>query len=168
VLRSITTRPANAGDLEAIRTIYNQGIEDRLATLDTEAKSPDDIAAWWSQHNDRYAVLVAAKQDAIVGWASLNRFSHRFAHEAIADLSVYVARSQRGQSIGKILLSDLERRACGSFHKIVLYALNGNVAGKRLYAGLGFREVGVFREHGRLHGTFVDVVAMEKLLSPSI
>jgi L-amino acid N-acyltransferase YncA len=168
VLRSITTRSANAADLEAIRTIYNQGIEDRIATLDTEAKSPEDIAAWWSQHDDRYAVIVATRQDAIVGWASLNRFSHRCAHDAIADLSVYVARSQRGQSIGKILLSDLERRARGSFHKIVLHALNGNVAGKHLYAGLGFREVGVFREHGRLDGTFVDVVAMEKLLSPSV
>lgn len=168
MLRSITTRSANAADLEAIRTIYNQGIEDRIATLDTDAKSEEDIAAWWSQHDERYAVLVATKHDAVVGWASLNRFSHRCAHEAIADLSVYVARSQRGQSIGKILLTDLERRARGSFHKIVLHALNGNVAGKRLYAGLGFREVGVFREHGRLDGTFVDVVAMEKLLSPSV
>lgn len=164
MLRSITTRPASAADLEAIRTIYNQGIEDRIATLDTDAKSPEDIAAWWSQHDDRYAVLVATKQNAVVGWASLNRFSHRCAHSSIADLSVYVARSERGKSIGKLLLSDLERRARGSFHKIVLHALNDNVAGKRLYAGLGFREVGVFREHGRLDGTFVDVVAMEKLL----
>lgn len=164
MLRSITTRAASAADLEAIRSIYNQGIEDRIATLDTEIKSPEDLAAWWSQHDDRYAVLVATKQDAVVGWASLNHFSHRCAHNGIADLSVYVDRSHRGKSIGKILLGDLERRARGSFHKIVLHALNDNVAGKRLYAGLGFREVGVFREHGQLDGTFVDVVAMEKLL----
>lgn len=164
MLRSLSTRAANAADLEAIRDIYNQGIEDRIATLDTDPKSPDDIAAWWSQHDDRYAVVVALEEDTVVGWASLNRFSHRCAHTAIADLSVYVARSQRGQGIGKILLRNLEQRARESFHKIVLHALNDNVAGKRLYVCLGFREVGVFREHGRLDGTFVDVVAMEKLL----
>lgn len=164
MLRSLSTRAASAADLEAIRTIYNQGIDDRIATLDTDPKSPDDIAAWWSQHDDRYAVLVALEEGTVVGWASLNRFSHRCAHSAIADLSVYVARPQRGKGIGKTLLGDLERRARGSFHKIVLHALNANAAGKRLYASLGFREVGVFREHGRLDGAFVDVVAMEKLL----
>lgn len=167
MLRSISTRAANAADLETIRIIYNQGIEDRIATLDTDAKSANDIVAWWSAHDDKYAVVVAVEKDAVLGWASLNRFSHRCAHGAIADLSVYVARSERGKGVGKILLSDLEDRARGSFHKIVLHALNKNEAGKRLYAAFGFREVGVFREHGRLDGTFVDVVAMEKLLASS-
>lgn len=165
MLQRITTRAAQAGDLEAIRHIYNQGIEDRIATLDTDAKSPNDIDAWWRQHDERYAVLVAAHDDTVVGWASLNRFSHRCAHAAIADLSVYVARSERGKGIGKMLLGNLEQRARGSFHKIVLHALNENVAGKRLYAAAGFREVGVFREHGQLDGRLVDVVAMEKLIA---
>lgn len=165
MLRSINTRAASAPDLEAIRTIYNQGIEDRVATLETDAKSPGDIDAWWGQHDDRYPVLVATHDATVVGWASLNRFSHRCAHSAIADLSVYVARTERGKGIGKILLGDLEQRARGSFHKIVLHALDENVAGKRLYVSAGFREVGVFREHGKLDGRLVDVVAMEKLLS---
>jgi phosphinothricin acetyltransferase len=30
---------------------------------------------------------------------------------------------------------------------------------------MGFREVGVFREHGIIDGQYVDVVTMEKLLS---
>jgi phosphinothricin acetyltransferase len=50
------------------------------------------------------------------------------------------------------------------FHKIVLHALNRNEAGKRLYRKAGFIEVGVFKEHGRLDGRFVDIVAMELLL----
>jgi phosphinothricin acetyltransferase len=50
------------------------------------------------------------------------------------------------------------------FNKIVLHALNLNEHGKRLYRKAGFEEVGVFKEHGRLDGRFVDVVAMELLL----
>ncbi len=150
-------------DLDAIRAIYNQGIEDRLATLEELPKSEAAIAEWWAQHDERYAVVVARDAGAVIGWASLNRFSHRCAHAPIADLSVYVARSHRGRGAGKALLQELERMAiAGAFHKIVLHALNENEAGKRLYRACGFTEVGVFKEHGVLGGRFVDVITMEK------
>jgi L-amino acid N-acyltransferase YncA len=35
----------------------------------------------------------------------------------------------------------------------------------RLYARHGFREVGIYREQGRLDGAWVDVTIMEKVLS---
>lgn len=163
VLRRATPR-----DLDAILQIYNEGIEDRLATLEVDSKTLGEIEDWWALHDDRYAVVVAEVGDTVVGWASLNRFSHRCAHGAIADLSVYVARSQRGCGFGKSLLETLEVEARkGTFHKIVLHALQENEAGKRLYRRSGFAEVGVFREHGMLDGRYVDVVAMEKLLEGS-
>ena len=158
-------RPAERADLEAIRTIYNQGIEDRCATLETSAYDADDMASWWRQHDDKYAVLVAENDGGeILGWASLNKFSHRCAHSAIADLSVYVARSHRGHGVGQALLEALESRGRGIFRKIVLHALNDNQAGKQLYRKRGFREVGVFEAHGELDGRLINVVAMEKLL----
>lgn len=130
-------RLASDDDLESIRRIYNEGIDDRVATLETEPKSASDMADWWSGHDARYAVIVAENAHEIVGWASLNRFSHRCAHSGIADLSVYVARDRRGHGIGAALLADLECRA---------------------------RRVGVFKEHGMLDGAYVDVVAMEMIL----
>ncbi len=166
MIEPLTIRSANKADLSAILAIYNEGIEDRVATLETDAKTAEDIADWWSRHDPRYAVLVSTDQDDIVGWASLNRFSHRCAHSAIADLSVYVARTHRGRGIGYSLLAALEPIAAESgFHKIVLHALNANEQGKRLYLKSGYAEVGIFREHGLLDGRYVDVVAMEKVLS---
>jgi L-amino acid N-acyltransferase YncA len=165
---SAALRKATSVDLDAILRIYNEGIEDRLATLEVDSKTRGDIEDWWAQHDQRYAVVVAEIGDAVVGWASLNRFSHRCAHDAIADLSVYVARSQRGRGFGKSLLEALEVVArTGNFHKVVLHALDENEAGRRLYRSAGFAEVGVFREHGLLDGRYVDVVAMEKLLERS-
>ena len=158
-------RRAVANDLEAIRRAYNEGIEDRVATLDTKPKTESDMAAWWDEHDEPYAVVVAVDgDDGIVGWASLNRFSHRCAHAAIADLSVYVARTHRGRGIGYLLLSELEGRAAGKFRKIVLHALDENEAGKRLYRRCGYADVGIFHDHGELDGRLVDVIAMEKLL----
>jgi phosphinothricin acetyltransferase len=64
-----------------------------------------------------------------------------------------------------VLLHALVERARGArFHKLVLHAVASNEAGKRLYAHMGFREVGVFKEHGELDGAYVDVVAMERIL----
>lgn len=165
MIESLSVRRAALGDLEAIRRIYNEGIEDRVATLDVEPKSHAEIDAWWREHDENHAVLVAVESGAVVGWASLNRFSHRCAHSAIADLSVYVARAHRGRGIGAELLRRLEGAArAGGFHKIVLHALDSNELGKRLYRKCGFREVGVFEKHGVIDGGFADVVAMEKLL----
>jgi phosphinothricin acetyltransferase len=158
-------RIATRTDLEAICTIYNEAIEDRVATLERDAKSEDDIARWWEEHGNRYAVLVAIDGERVVAWASLNRFSHRCAHAAIADLSVYVGRSHRGKGVGYLLLVRLAKEAArNGFHKIVLHALESNEAGKRLYCKAGFVEVGVFKDHGMLDGRYVDVIAMERLL----
>jgi phosphinothricin acetyltransferase len=47
---------------------------------------------------------------------------------------------------------------------MVLAALASNAAGIALYSRAGFSIVGMYREHGRLDGVWVDVVIMEKLL----
>lgn len=162
---SLAIRRASSDDLEAIRRIYNEGIEDRVATLDTDPKSDEAMKQWWSEHDERYVVLVATALGEPLAWASLNRFSHRCAHSEIADLSVYVARAHRNKGIGHSLLIRLAHEARkAAFHKIVLHALDGNEHGKRLYRKAAFVEVGVFKEHALFDGRYVDVIAMERLL----
>ncbi len=162
---SLAVREARAGDLAAIRAIYNEGIADRVATLDLDPKTDAEIADWFAVRSDgHYAVVVATRDDAVVGWASLNPFSHRCAYREVADLSIYVARAARGTGAGTALIravEDVARR--NGFHKIVLFAVTFNAAGQRLYRKAGYREVGIFREQGVLDGRFVDVLAMERL-----
>jgi L-amino acid N-acyltransferase YncA len=164
---AVRVRPASEADLDSIRAIYNEGIADRVATLDDEAKSESDIRTWWANHGEPHAVRVATTPgERIVGWASLNRFSHRCAHAEIADLSVYVARDSRGRGVGTALLREIERAGLrNGFHKIVLHALARNLAGKALYERCGFRMVGVLREHGKLDTEYLDVIVMEKILA---
>src|SRR5580698_9481818 len=92
----VLAREAHAGDLAAIRAIYNEGIADRIATLDLDPKTEAQIAEWFALRSDgHYAVVVATRGDAVVGWASLNPYSHRCAYANVADLSIYVARAAR-------------------------------------------------------------------------
>ncbi|MBV9085813.1 MAG: N-acetyltransferase [Acidobacteriaceae bacterium] len=161
-----SVRAATRSDLPAIQLIYNEGIEDRIATLDTELKSDSEIFAWFNDHDGRYAVLVAEGGGDIVGWTSLNRYSHRCAYDGVADLSIYVRRDKRGTGVGSALMQEIEEAAkTGGFHKIVLFAFPTNEAGRRLYLNSGFADVGRFREQGQLDNKYIDVIAMEKILA---
>jgi len=158
-------RPATSDDADAICDIHNEGIVDRVATLDTVLRTPEGTRAWLAERGRRYPVVVADLDGAVVGWASLNRFNPRAAYDSVADFSVYVARDRRGHGIGWQLLDSIVARARAiGFHKMVLAALAHNQAGIALYLRAGFTHVGIYREHGQLDGRWVDVVIMERLL----
>jgi L-amino acid N-acyltransferase YncA len=162
--RAIVVRDAVAGDAVEICRIYNQGIDDRVATLETERRTPAERAEWLAARGARHPVLVAADA-TVLGWASLNRFNPRPAYDHVADLSVYVERAARGRGVGHALLDALVERARRlDYHKLVLAAFPTNKPGIALYQRLGFNEVGVYREQGLLDGRWVDVVIMERLL----
>lgn len=158
-------REAEEKDIERIRDIYNQGIADRIATLEERPKTREEMDMWFRQRSSRYAVLVAVRAGAVQGWASLNPYSHRCAYSGVADISIYIDRSWRGKGAGSLLLRALEEKAkANGFYKLVLFTFPFNQRGQGLYRKMGFREVGIFRNHGKLDGRFVDVMAMEKLL----
>ena len=164
-MSNVTVRDADPTDADAIAVIYNQGIEDRLATLETEARSAEERWRWLNARGPRHPVIVGEMDRRVVGWGSLNSFNSRPAYDHVADFSVYVARDWRGRGVGHRLLETLISRAQDlGYHKLVLAAFPFNAAGITLYRRLGFAEVGVYREQGQLDGKWVDVVVMERLL----
>jgi phosphinothricin acetyltransferase len=165
-MNSYRVRLATAADAEAICRIYNQGIEDRVATLETELRTPEERRQWLAGRSPRHPVVVAEGGDgAVAGWASLNVFNPREAYRHITDISVYLERAFRGKGIGRNLLTRLvELGREHGFHKLVLSAFPTNTNGMALYEKLGFRTVGVYEEQGMLDGRWVDTIIMERLL----
>lgn len=162
---NLSLRDAIADDAQIICTIYNQGIEDRVATLETTLRTPQERLEWMAAKGPRHPVLVAERDGQIVGWGSLNPFNPRPAYDHVADFSIYVSRQARGSSVGKALIGALEARARQiGFHKLVLAMFDYNAAGIALYRRAGFRTVGTYHEQGMLDGRWVDVTVMEKLL----
>lgn len=160
-----TIRAARTGDAEAICLIYNQGIEDRVATLETELRTAEERREWLASRDVRHPVIVAAFGGSVVGWGSLNVFNPRPAYRHVADFSVYVERAWRGKGVGRRLLERLIELARETgYHKMVLSTFPTNTEGVRLYERLGFSRVGVYHEQGQLDGRWVDTLIMEKLL----
>jgi len=159
-------RPAVEADAAAICEIYNQGIDDRLATLETERRTPEERRQWLKSRSPRHPVIVAEDDSRLIAWGSLNPFNPREAYRHVVDFSIYVERGWRGRGAGHAVLTRLVELAREhGYHKMVLSAFPFNAAGMALYERLGFRTVGVYREQGMLDGRWVDTIVMEKLLS---
>lgn len=158
------TRAATADDALAIARIYNQGIEDRGATFETEPRTPADIAARLAE-TERFPVLVAELDGTVAGWAGLSSYRARSCYAGIAEFSIYLDRSTRARGIGKQLLEALVDAARGrGYWKLVSRVFPANAASRALCRTCGFREVGVYEKHAQLDGQWMDVVIVERLI----
>ncbi len=155
-------RLAIPNDAAAIAAIYNEGIEDRVATFETRHRSADDILTWFSGH---HPIVVVEEAGEIVAFAGTSTYRSRPCYAGIAEFSVYVARRHRGNGHGRRAMEALCREAeRAGFWKIVSRVFVENSSSRELLKKLGFREVGVYRRHGKLDGVWRDAVIVEKLL----
>jgi L-amino acid N-acyltransferase YncA len=160
----VRVRPAAAGDAEAIARIYNQGIEDRVATFETEPRSVEEVRATLAERGGHPAVVVE-RRGRVVGFAWSFPYSSRACYAGVAEFSVYVAREARGGGAGRAVLAGLVAAAEGAgLWKLTSRVFPENEASRRLCRALGFEEVGVHRRHARLDGRWRDCVTVERLL----
>jgi L-amino acid N-acyltransferase YncA len=158
----VTIRPAAPADAAAIARIYNEGIEDRVATFETDPRTPGNME---SRIAAGEPMVVAERSGAVVGWASCLPYSDRCAYAGVGEYTVYVARGARGARVGTALLRRvLEDAEARGLYKLLGKILTGNEASIALARRQSFREVGVHRRHGRLDGDWRDVVVVERLL----
>jgi L-amino acid N-acyltransferase YncA len=166
----MAARLATPADCEAIARIYNQGIEDRVATFEARLRTSEDIAGWFDGVHpvivvERRAEQDATQEDETIAFARVSNYRPRECYAGIAEVSAYVAREWRGRGAGRVAMNALfDAALAGGFHKLVSRVFPENVASLRMIAALGFREVGVYRRHGQLDGVWRDVVIVEKLL----
>jgi phosphinothricin acetyltransferase len=158
-------RPATSADAEAIARIYNEGIEDRIATFETDPRSRADIERLLADREGKFPTVVVERGGQVVAWASAGTYRSRPCYDPIAEHSVYVARDQRGSGAGRIALEALCARAEAlGYLKLVSRIFPENLASLALHRKVGFREVGIYHRHGKLDGRWRDCVIVEKLL----
>jgi L-amino acid N-acyltransferase YncA len=164
-MSSLTVRLATVDDAEAIARIHNEGIEDRVATFETEPRTSAQVAAGLRDKGDRYPTVVVERDGQVVAWAGAGPYRSRPAYAGVAEHSVYVARAARGAGAGRAALDGLCRAyAERGFWKIVSRIFPENAASLTLHERCGFRVVGTYRRHGQLEGRWLDCVIVERLL----
>lgn len=159
-------RNATPDDAAAIARIYNQGIEERIATFETTLRTPADIVV---QFDGRHPIVVVEQADTIIAFASTSTYRSRACYAGIAEFSVYVDKTARGRGAGRLAMRQLVAAAeTAGFWKLVSRVFVENTASRKLLSSLGFREVGIYEKHGRLDGVWRDVVIVELLLAANL
>jgi phosphinothricin acetyltransferase len=87
------TRPATPADAAAIAEIYTEGIAERIATFETEPRTPAQIAAWLKPGN--LVIVAAVEGRGPVAFVASFPYSPRPCYDGIGEFSVYVARDFR-------------------------------------------------------------------------
>jgi L-amino acid N-acyltransferase YncA len=155
----------------AVRRIYAEGIATGNATFET------DVPEWekWDANHRKDCRLMAAEPEqdnaeflvtgkiTILGWAALSPVSSRHVYRGVAEVSVYIAVAARGRGLGKALLEALVQES----ESVGIWTLQAgifpeNVASLALHRSCGFREVGIRRRLGLLHGVWRDVLLLER------
>jgi len=160
----LTIRAAVPGDAAALASIFNQGVEDRIATFETTRATEAEAGRWI----DGQLVLVAELDRSIVGWAKAGPYSDAHSYyDGVREATLYVEREARRTGIGRVLLAALADAAADfGAHKLVGKIFISNEPSIALVRDLGWLEVGVHTRHGKLDGEWKDVLVVEKLLAP--
>jgi L-amino acid N-acyltransferase YncA len=159
IATDLEVRPFRDDDWPAVRTIYEQGIATGNATFETEVPAFD---RWAAVHPPEYR-FVATRHGAVVGWVAASPVSDRCAYAGVLEHSVYVDARSQGRGIGRRLLGTLIARAdAGGIWTMQSGIFPENVASVELHRRCGFRVVGTRERLGQLHGTWRDVLLIER------
>ena len=155
----MTMRDLRPDDWPEVARIYTEGIATGNATFETEVPSWE---VWDSALRDDHR-LVAEDEGQVVGWIALAPVSGRPCYAGVAEVSVYVAESERGKGVA----SELVAAVVGSTERGEIWTLQTSVfpeneASLALLRRFGFRVVGTRERIGELHGVWRDTVLVER------
>lgn len=153
-------RKAVEQDWESIKDIYQLGIETKNATFETSV--PKDFSEW-SEKFDLNNVFVNESDGIVDGWISLSKFSSRCCYEGVGEVSIYIHPNAKRKCIGTKLYKHLEESAKSSgYWTIQAQLFTTNDSSKALFDALGFREVGIRKNIGKLGDEWIDNYLLEK------
>ena len=154
-----TLQEMTAGDWEQVRSIYLEGLREGNSTFETEAPSWEA----WDEVHHKSPRLVMRAGDRVLGWAALSPVSKRRVYSGVAEVTIYVTQSARGEGIGRTLLEALiEESERAGIWTLQASIFPENIASIELHLRCGFREVGRRERIAMLNGVWRDTILFER------
>tara|TARA_B100000035_G_scaffold304734_1_gene304790 strand:+ start:117 stop:602 length:486 start_codon:yes stop_codon:yes gene_type:complete len=145
---------------EEIKNIYQLGIDSGVATFET---APPKDFDQWLQKIDADNSFVILENEIVLGWASLSKVSTRSVYQGVGEVSIYIHPNAKRKGIGTKLYKHLEESAKSSgYWTIQAQLFTTNDSSKALFDALGFREVGIRKNIGKLGDEWIDNYLLEK------
>jgi phosphinothricin acetyltransferase len=157
-------------DWPRVKEIYAMGMEDSLATFETQIP---EYAEWDAAHIKTCRIAALSRDyiagegiagDGIAGWAVLSPVSKRRVYRGVAEVSIYLDKKFRGAGIGAALLCELIRVSeKNGFWTLESSIFPENIPSVKLHEKCGFRIVGRREKLGKdKYGVWRDTILMER------
>ena len=146
-------------DWTSVSKIYTEGIATGIATFETEVPSFDV----WNEKFIKKCRLVAEINNEVVGFAVLSQVSKRIVYKGVAEVTIYVAQSNRGKGLGELLLNALiDESEKEGFWTLQAGIFSLNKPSIELHEKCGFRVVGIRKKIGKRDGIWYDNHFLER------
>lgn len=160
-------RMATQADAAAIAAIYAPYCQHTAITFEVEPVSPADMAARINDLGTRYPWLVMEQHGQLLGYAYAGPHHPRAAYRWAANVSVYVTDGHHRTGVGRALYRSLFGLMwLQGYAQAVAGITLPNPASVALHEGLGFRQIGIYREIGHKLGAWRDVGWWQLPLGP--
>jgi phosphinothricin acetyltransferase len=161
-----TVRAAVAADAVVVAAIYNPFVLRTIVTFEEEPVSVAEIARRMDDVREASLPwLVAARADAVVGYAYATAWRARRGYRYSTEVTVYVAPGAGGLGIGSLLYADLipalEERG---IHTAIGGIALPNDASVALHEKFGFKKVAHFEQVGVKFDRWIDVGYWQRIL----
>ena len=147
-------------DERRVLEIFQQGIDSRIATFDTELPSTEE---WNTSFFSECRWVLENDSNLIIGWCALKPVSKRACFKGVAEVSIYFDQQYLGKGLGTLLLkkliTDSEHHG---FWTLQSNIFPENEVSIKFHQKNGFRMVGTRKKVGMLHGVWKDLVMLER------
>jgi L-amino acid N-acyltransferase YncA len=124
-------------DAELVAELLNQIIADRDGTALTQPVMVSEEANYLAAILDGGCLLLAERESVLLGFQSVQRRAPE-----VGEIGTFIARTARGQGVGRKLLNEMLRWAeAQGIRTLVAQVAAGNGRGQRAYRAWGFEEV---------------------------
>jgi L-amino acid N-acyltransferase YncA len=158
-------RAAEPVDAAGIAAIWNPAIRDTTVTFNPVEKSLAEIAELTTTS---HAFLVWDEGTRILGFARYFQFRNGQGYARCAEHTILLHPDGQGRGIGRALMTAILAHAEAAGMGAMIAGVSGeNAVGRSFHAAMGFTEQGTLPHVGWKFGRWIDLVLMQKMLSPS-
>lgn len=161
----LTLRDATPEDAAVLAEIFNASAPQGNPVLGEAPKRAADVRRLIDGLGEREALLVLERDDEVLGWGLVKRYSDRAGYRFCCEIPIFVRPEQQRQGYGTRLRQALvERSAAFGDHHLLGRVWGSNAAGLAFHEASGYDVVGLQRDIGYLDGRWEDVVVLQKVL----
>lgn len=155
-------------DLAVMCDIYNYYVKHSTATFHTQSLTVDEFATMLYLENPKYPAYRIVVDGTTCGYCYLVPFKPREAYNRTAEVTIYIHPNSLRRGLGKACLKKLEAEANYNGISVVIGIISGeNEASIHLFNQAGYVQCAHYRQVGEKFGRVLDVVAYQKILSPT-